>query len=151
MEYELIFEALSRHFNETRLIIDQLTDEALFETPVQTGRSLGDVVMHLIRSIEYYSQGLAKNVWKPLNYSLEEFSTALKIKNLFEEVISKSSKYLTEIDRKSLEESYEKGNRPAKRVDVLLEMLEHSIQHRGQMLVYYRLLNIEPAEIPYII
>ncbi|MHA1543169.1 MAG: hypothetical protein ACTSQH_09350 [Candidatus Hodarchaeales archaeon] len=79
MEYELIFEAISRHFTETKLIMDQLTDEALFETPVQTGRSLGDVVMHLIRSIEYYSQGLAKNIWTPLNYSLEEFPTALKL------------------------------------------------------------------------
>ena len=151
MEYELIFEALIRHFNETKLIIDQLTDEVLFETPVQSGRSLGDVVMHLIRSIEYYSQGLAMNIWTPLNYSLEEFSTALKIKRLFEEVVSRSSKYLLEIDRNSLGESYKKGNRPAKRVEVLLEMLEHSLNHRGQILVYYRLLGLEPAKIPYII
>jgi uncharacterized damage-inducible protein DinB len=151
MEYDLIFKALSRHFDETKIIIEQLTDEVLFEAPVQTGRSLGDVVMHLIRSLEYYSQGLAKDLWKPLNYSLEEFSTALKIKNLFEEVLTKSSKYLTDIERNSLDESHEKGNRPSKRIDVLLEMLEHSIQHRGQILVYYRLLGIEPAEIPYII
>ena len=151
MDYELVFEALSRHFNETKIIIEQLTDEVLFEAPVQSGRSLGDVVMHLIRSLEYYSQGLAKDVWTPLNYSLEEFSTALKIKNLFKEVITRSSEYLTEIERDSLKESHDKGNRPAKRIDVLLEMLEHSIQHRGQILVYYRLLRIEPAEIPYII
>jgi uncharacterized damage-inducible protein DinB len=151
MEYNLIFEALTRHFNETKIIIEQLTDEVIFEAPVQSGRSLGDVVMHLIRSLEYYSQGLAKDVWTPLNYSLEEFSTASKIKNLFEEVLTRISKYLTDIERGSLEESHEKGNRPAKRIEVLLEMLEHSIQHRGQILVYYRLLGIEPEEIPYII
>ena len=151
MEYELIFEALTRHFNETEVIIDQLTDKVLHETPVQSGRSLGDVIMHLIRSIEYYSQGLAKNVWTPLTYDLTEFSTALKVKKLFKDVLTKAINYLIEIDRKNLNKSYEKGNRPAKRVEVLLEMLEHSIQHRGQILVYYRLLRIEPAKIPYII
>jgi len=151
MEYELIFRAINRHFNETKLIIDQLTDEALYETPVQSGRSLGDVVMHLIRSIEYYSQGLAKNVWTPLTYDLMKFSTALKVKSLFNDVLNKANNYLIEIDRKNMNESYENGNRPAKRVEVLLEMLEHSIQHRGQILVYYRLLGIEPVKIPYII
>ncbi|MHA1444301.1 MAG: hypothetical protein ACTSR4_06075, partial [Candidatus Hodarchaeales archaeon] len=85
MEYELIFKAISRHLNETKLIIDQVTDEVLYEVPVETGRSLGDVIMHLIRSIEYYSQGLAKNVWKPLTYDLKEFSTASKVKELFED------------------------------------------------------------------
>ena len=151
MEYELIFEALNRHFNETKLLVDQLTDEVLFEAPVHSGRSLGDVIMHLIRSIEYYAQGLAKDVWTPLAYDLTEFLTALKVRTLFNGVISKTIKYLSEIDRSTLSESYEKGNRPAKRVDVLLEMLEHSIQHRGQILVYYRLLGIEPVKIPYII
>ena len=151
MEYELVFEALTRHFNETKIIIDQLTDDVLFEAPVQTGRSLGDVVMHLIRSLEYYAQGLAKDVWKPLNYELEEYSTTSKIKELFEKVITRSGEYLNDIERDSLKESHDKGNRPAKRIDVLLEMLEHSVQHRGQILVYYRLLGIEPAEIPYII
>ena len=151
MEYELIFKAINRHFNETKLIIDQLTDEALYETPVQSGRSIGDVIMHLIRSIEYYSQGLAKNVWIPLTYDLTEFSTALKVKSLYNDIQTKATNYLIEIDRMNLNESYEKGNRPSKRVDVLLEMLEHSIQHRGQILVYYRLLGLEPAKISYII
>jgi len=151
MEYELIFDALNRHLSETKSIIDQLTDEVLHEKPVNSGRSLGDVIMHLIRSIEYYSQGLAKNVWIPLTYEVTEFSTALKVKNLYNEVHTKASNYLIEITGTNLNESYEKGNRPAKRIDVLLEMLEHSIQHRGQILVYYRLLGIEPAKIPYII
>ena len=151
MEYELIFKAISRHLNETKLIIDQVTNEVLYEAPVETGRSLGDVIMHLIRSIEYYSQGLASNVWTPLTYDLTEFSTAPKVKELFIVVMTRVNKYLNEIEHESLNESHKKGNRPAKRIDVILEMLEHSIQHRGQILVYYRLLGIEPAKIPYII
>ena len=151
MEYELIFEAISRHLNETKLIIDQVTDEVLYEAPVETGRSLGDVIMHLIRSIEYYSQGLAKNVWTPLTYDLTEFSKASKVKELFIDVMTRVNKYMIEIENGTLNESHKKGNRPSKRIDVLLEMLEHSIQHRGQILVYYRLVGIEPAKIPYII
>jgi uncharacterized damage-inducible protein DinB len=151
MEHEQIFEAIRRHLDETKLIIDQLTNEVMFEEPVQSGRSLGDVIMHLIRSLEYYSQGLAKNDWTPLNYSLEVYKSALEIKNLYQRVLIRSLHYLDEIDRNSLNTVHEEGNRPAKRRDVLLEMLEHSIQHRGQILVYYRLLGIEPAKIPYII
>ena len=151
MEYDHIFEAIERHFDETKLIIDQLEDEKLSESPVATGRSLGEVVLHLIRSIEYYTQGLSKDIWKPLDYRLEEYSTSLKIRTLYIKVIAKATRYLLEIDRDSLQERHENGNREAKRVEVLLEMLEHSIQHRGQILVYLRLLSVEPTKIPYII
>ncbi|MHA2462691.1 MAG: DinB family protein [Candidatus Thorarchaeota archaeon] len=34
---------------------------------------------------------------------------------------------------------------------MLLELIEHSIHHRGQITVYYRLLGIKPAHIPYIL
>lgn len=151
MEYDLLTTAIERHLVETKLIIDQLTDKVILEEPVQSGRSLGNVVMHLIRSLEYYSQGLAKNVWKPLNYTLEKYSSAEGIKSLYAEVMTKVNTYLNEINRESLQKTYEGGNRQAKRVEVLLELLEHSIQHRGQILVYYRLVGIEPAKISYII
>ena len=151
MEYTILFDAIHRHLDETKLLIDQLTDNVLLKSPVQTGRSLGDIIMHLIRSLEYYTQGLSINVCKPLDYTLEKYSTSSDVKELYKKVFTKTKTYLNEIDRETLDFTHEGGNRQAKRVDVLLEMLEHSIQHRGQILVYFRLLGIEPAKIPYII
>ncbi|UCE14504.1 MAG: hypothetical protein JSV04_04830, partial [Candidatus Heimdallarchaeota archaeon] len=56
--YGLLTSAVERHFEETKLLIDQLTDQVIINEPVQTGRSLGEIVLHLIRSIEYYLGGL---------------------------------------------------------------------------------------------
>jgi uncharacterized damage-inducible protein DinB len=151
MSSQIIINALLRHFEETRLILDQLTDEVINQEPVPNGRPLGEIVLHVIRSFEFYSQGLAKNVWKPLNYHLDTYSSEKKMKKLFNEVILKSREYLDSIQSADLNEIVKGFNRETTKIEILLEMLEHSIQHRGQILVYYRLLGIEPAKIPYII
>ncbi|MHA1941149.1 MAG: DinB family protein [Candidatus Hodarchaeales archaeon] len=151
MSYELIFQSAIRHFEETQLIIDQLSDNLIKKEPVISGRSLGEIVLHIIRSLEYYTQGLAKNIWKPLPYSLDDYSSAQSLKELYSGVVTKVLDYLEIIREQNLEKVLTHGNRSATRVEFLTEMLEHSIQHRGQLLVYYRLLGLEPAKIPYII
>ncbi len=151
MSEKLIKNAILRHFQETELIINQLTDEVIKKEPVPGGRSLGEIILHIIRSFEFYSQGLAKNVWKPLSYSLETYSSEKKIKSLFKEVVQRSKSYLDMIQPDSCNEIIKGFNREARKIDILLEMLEHSIQHRGQILVYYRLLEIIPEKIVYIV
>jgi uncharacterized damage-inducible protein DinB len=151
MSEKLIKNAILRHFQETVLIINQLTDEVIEKEPVPGGRPLGEIILHIIRSFEFYSQGLAKNIWKPLSYDLETYSSEKKIKELFKDVVQRSKSYLDMIHSDSLNEKVKGFNREAKKIDILLEMLEHSIQHRGQILVYYRLLGINPEKIPYII
>jgi uncharacterized damage-inducible protein DinB len=149
--YDFLKRAIQRHFEETTLILNQLTDDMIMKEPVNTGRPLGEIVLHIIRSLEYYSRGLAKNIWEPLNYTLEKYPTANSIVVLYKEAVTRTETYLQEISPSSLKEEYAEGNRIAKRAELLLELVEHSIQHRGQLLVYYRLLGIVPKEIPYII
>lgn len=149
--YRILKSAIERHFEETKLLIDQLTDQILLDEPVRSGRPLGEVVLHMIRSFEYYSRGLTTDHWEPLSYNLTTYSSALEIKNLYEDVINKTKIYLNEISSNTLNDVLEDFNRPVTRTEVLLEMLEHSIQHRGQILVYFRLLGLEPAKIPYIV
>ncbi len=151
MIYEFLIKAIDRHFEETSLILDQLIDEVILREPVRTGRPLGEIVLHIIRSIEYYSKGLAKNIWEPLIYTLDKYPNIESILALYKEVVTRTKSYLEEILPESLNDVYTEGNRNATRTEVLLELLEHSIQHRGQLLVYYRLLGIIPKEIPYII
>ena len=148
---KLIKNAIFRHFQETELIIDQLTDEVIKKEPVPDGRPLGEIILHIIRSFEFYSQGLAKNVWRPLPYNLETYSSENEIKVLFKDVVQRSKSYLDMIQSETFNENVKGLNREAKKIEILLEMLEHSIQHRGQILVYYRLLGIVPEKIPYIV
>ncbi|MHA2299092.1 MAG: DinB family protein [Candidatus Hodarchaeales archaeon] len=143
--------AIARHVEETRLLINQLTDQAISSEPVQTGRPLGEIVLHIIRSLEFYSRGLATDVWEALPYTLETYRSAQSIKMLYDEVLKRVADYLESLPATTLDDDVEKFNRTATKAEILLEMLEHGIQHRGQILVYYRLLGIEPAKIQYIV
>ncbi|MFW9905024.1 MAG: DinB family protein [Candidatus Thorarchaeota archaeon] len=149
--YNLLTSAIARHFEETKLLFDQLTDEVVISQPVQTGRPLGEIMLHMIRSLEFYSRGLATNHWEPLSYNISDFRSAQNINDLYTTVVRKTLNYLKLLSPADLNDILHNFNRSASKLEVLLEMFEHSIQHRGQVLVYFRLLNLEPAKIPYIV
>jgi uncharacterized damage-inducible protein DinB len=151
MVYHFLLKAIRRHLDETQLLVNQLTDDIIHKEPVISGRPLGEIILHMIRSYEYYSQGLAKDIWKPLSYTLDKYPTAEALQKLYSEVCVKTTKYISEISQRNLDQIYTEGNRDATRLEILMELLEHNIQHRGQILVYYRLLGVEPEKIPYII
>lgn len=153
MLYELLRKATRRHFKETRILLEQLTDQCVLAEPVETGRTLGEIYLHMIRSLEYYLQGIAADVWEALPYDLGTYGTANAIRSLYEEVVKKGEDYMRRISPKEMDEllDREEFNRPGTRGEVWLEMIEHSVQHRGQVLVYYRLLGIEAPKIDYIL
>ncbi|MFX1507244.1 MAG: DinB family protein [Promethearchaeota archaeon] len=149
--YNFLISAIERHFEETKLLFNQLTDEVVISEPVQSGRPLGEIILHMIRSLEFYSRGLATNHWELLSYNISDFRSAQDINNLYTTVVKKTLNHLKLLSPTDLNDILDNFNRSASKLEVLLEMLEHSIQHRGQLLVYYRLLNIEPVKIPYIV
>lgn len=149
--YNFLRTAIERHIHETEPLIGQLTDEVISQEPIPDGRPLGEVFLHMLRSIEYYLQGLVLNRWTPLPYTLVDYATADKMRALSEAVFGKSRSYLQQLKSADLSREVEGLNRPATLYEILLELLEHSIHHRGQITVYYRLLGIEPARIPYIV
>ena len=163
----LLKNAISRHFSETRIFISSLSensdievifqsdvikpDQILFENPVKDGRVFGEIIFHLIRSMEFYITGIATGEWKPLPYSLIEYSTVVEILNLYDVITNRLIKLLEKISPEILEEQVSSFNRNATKGEILLEMLEHSIHHRGQLTVYMRLLGKDPPKIPYIV
>jgi uncharacterized damage-inducible protein DinB len=162
-----MFQAILRHLEETRLFIYKLVetptlkdfideniispDPLIYCVPVKNGRPLGEIILHMIRSIEYYMKGIVINEWTPLTYTIMEFNTSQEIVYLFDHVVEKAKKHLNNITNEMLKEQIDEFNRSASRGEILLEMLEHSIHHRGQLSVYFRLLEIDPPSIPYII
>lgn len=151
MLYQVLREAILRHFRETKLLIEQLTDSMVLAEPVETGRPFGEIILHMLRSIEFYLQGLTKDVWEPLPYQLSTYGTVAAIQTLYDEVVARAEDYLEQFDPLTLEDVVDNFNRPATKAEILLELLEHSVQHRGQILVYYRLLGVKPIAIPYIL
>jgi uncharacterized damage-inducible protein DinB len=149
--YKLLTSAAERHFEETKLLIEQIDDQAIISEPVQTGRPLGEIALHMIRSLEFYARGLATDHWEPLSYNLSDYRSTQDLNKLYNVVVKKALTHLKQISPADLNDILENFNRSATKAEVLLEMLEHSIQHRGQLLVYLRLLNLEPAKIPYIV
>lgn len=164
---EFLKHAILRHLEEIRHFISNLTngktvtdlfkdnvvepDQVLFKTPVKDGRSLGQVFLHLIRSLEFYARGVVTNVWEPLSYSLMEYPTTPEIFLLYDSVVSSIISFISNLTDEMLTQTVDKFNRIASKGEILLEMLEHSLHHRGQLSVYFRLLGINPPEISYIV
>ncbi|MCK5141084.1 MAG: DinB family protein, partial [Candidatus Heimdallarchaeota archaeon] len=114
-------------------------------------RSLGQILLHLIRSLEFYTRGVVTNLWKPLSYSLVDYPTTPEILLLYDSVVNSITTHLDKLTDEMLMQIVDNFNRKASKSEILLEMLEHSIHHRGQLSVYLRLLGITPPEILYII
>jgi len=143
--------AINRHLEETKLVIDQLTDDLFEKQASEETRKTAEIILHMIRSFEFYSRGLSEGEWLPAPYSIEKYNTAKKVISLFNEVEKIRNKYLENLTDEILQEEVEGFNRTATKGEILLELLEHSIHHRGQLAIYYRLSKKKPAEIKYII
>ena len=87
---------------------------------------------------------------EPLPYNMNTHSSAQEIIRLYGNVSLKATKYLDQISSTDVNDVLVGLERPATRAEILMEMLEHSIHHRGQLIVYFRLLDIEPVKISYI-
>ncbi|MHA1592880.1 MAG: DinB family protein [Candidatus Heimdallarchaeaceae archaeon] len=164
---EFLKQSILRHLEETRHFISTLTDgravvdlfkdnviepdQLLFKMPAKYGRSLGQILLHLIRSLEFYTRGVVTNLWKPLSYSLVDYPTTPEILLLYDSVVNSITTHLDKLTDEMLMQIVDNFNRNASKSEILLEMLEHSIHHRGQLSVYLRLLGITPPEIIYII
>ena len=149
--YDYLKAAVKRHLEETMPLIQQLKDVDIMSKPVSGVREIGEVVLHLIRSLEYYMKGLVTGQWEALPYTLESYDSAEAIIDLAESVFKTVKMYSSLVPEVDLFRVIDRFNRPATVAEIIVEMLEHSIHHRGQITVYYRLLGFTPHKIEYII
>ncbi|MCE7744823.1 MAG: hypothetical protein GPJ52_06775 [Candidatus Heimdallarchaeota archaeon] len=143
--------AINRHFKETKLLIEQLTDDLFEKKASEETRKTAEIILHMIRSYEFYARGLSEGEWIPAPYSLEKYNNSKKIRSLYIEVVKITNKYLEKITDESMQEEVSGFNRNATKGEILLELLEHGLHHRGQLSVYYRLSKKQPAKIDYIL
>ncbi|MFW9851726.1 MAG: DinB family protein [Candidatus Thorarchaeota archaeon] len=151
MSVSTLKKSILRHLNETSFFIEKLDDKVILQEPVSGGRSLGEIVLHMLRSIHFYLRGCVEDIWESQSYSLEKYSSAQEIKKLYETIVKTTEVYLEKLSPDILEIMVKDFNKPATKEEILHEMLEHSIHHRGQLSVYFRLLKMNPPVIEYII
>ena len=151
MMYKMLISAVQRHLEETLPLIRQLTEVNVMSKPIDEGREIGEVILHLVRSLEYYMKGITTNQWESLPYYLETYDSSESIIELAEKVFEQVKVYASLVSTSDLGRKIESFNRPATVAELILEMIEHSIHHRGQITVYYRLMGFAPEVIPYII
>jgi len=137
--YKILIDSVKRHLKETLPLIEQLTEVNVMSKSYSEGREIGEVILHLVRSAEYYMRGITTNQWEALPYTLEKYDSAESIIELAKNVFEQVKVYTSLISTSDLVS------------ELILEMIEHSIHHRGQITVYYRLLGIQPIQIPYIV
>lgn len=149
--YKFLIQAIKRHLKETLPIIEQLTEVNIFSVPFPEGREIGEVVLHMVRSIEFYMRGITTNQWEPLRYSLEEYDSAETIIELATNVFKRVEVYTSLLSTTDMERKVKPFETEATIAQLILEMIEHSIHHRGQLTTYLRLLGVEPIHIKYCI
>jgi uncharacterized damage-inducible protein DinB len=81
----------------------------------------------------------------------DTFTTSEMVQALWKVLHTRVTTRLSLISLSDFSREIKEFNRPATVGEILLEMLEHDIHHRGQLTVYQRLLGIEPTKIEYII
>ena len=96
-------------------------------------------------------KGITTNQWEPLKYSLEEYDSSEAIIELAANVFKHIEVYVSLISATDMERKVKPFNTEATISQLIMEMLEHSIHHRGQLITYLRLLGVEPIPIKYII
>ena len=148
---KILIEALKRHLKETLPLIEQLSEVNIMSKPCPECKEVGEVVLHMVRSAEFYMRGITTNQWEPLVYSLEQYDSAEAIIELATEVFKRVDVYADMISSSDLGRRVKPFDQSATIAELLLEMIEHSIHHRGQITVYYRLLGMTPSKIDYII
>ncbi|MFW9832628.1 MAG: DinB family protein [Candidatus Thorarchaeota archaeon] len=148
---EILIKAFKRHIKETLPLIEQLTEVNIMSKPCPECKEIGEVILHMVRSTEFYMNGITTNQWKSLNYSLDQYDSAEAIIDLATDVFKRLEVYTRMISIGDLGRTVKPFDRSATIGELLLEMIEHSIHHRGQLTVYYRFLGIKPKSISYII
>ena len=151
MENEFLLSSIKRHYKETKPLFEQVPEDALFKEPVQTGRPVGELLLHMLRAMEFYPKGIVEKSWVPLPFTLGNYDSKEKILQLYEKVEQRCQAYLRTIESYDLDEEMfvDYSNSYVTKKEILLEFLEHNVGHRGQLLVYLRLLGITPTKIDF--
>ncbi len=116
--------------------------------PARGLSSFGDLLRHMVDTEEFWIQGVLRGKGGSPDRSRTDFPTLEAILNDWERVHQMSLASLSRMPAKALSRKVkiEKDGRVP--VNWLLwHVIEHEVHHRGQIMLYLRLLGLEPPQI----
>ena len=117
---DFLKDSVERHLDETLPLIHQLAEVDIMSQPTPDVREIGEVVLHLVRSVEYYIRGIVDNQWGPLPYTLETYDNAESIVTLADDVFTRVKQYMSNISSNDLNRVIDSFNRPATVSEIIL-------------------------------
>lgn len=133
------------------LVLDLQATDLLNYSPNPDSRTTGQILLHIIRSFEYYITGVASDIWKPLDYTIEQFDDFKKIKDLLQSTKTKLFPLIEQLDGDKLHHLFDELENPSFGLNLLIELLYHQSEHIGQLQVYLRSNDIKPSAYPFLI
>lgn len=122
---EILVKKITRAFNLTSDLVASLSDEhfslTLSELP---SNSIGQQLWCLIGARESYLKAIQNSKWSGFSCSLKNTTAQVEIMNCLNESFKNTLAFLKENILSELQ------------LDFLLDLLEHEIQHHGQLIRY---------------
>ncbi|MGJ1205857.1 DinB family protein [Sphingobacterium lactis] len=140
---------LERETNNTKRILDRLKDEDLNFKPHEKSMSLGELAGHVVELHNWVSGALTRNDFNlAKDYTPFRPSTVAELKSALEEGYKKNEQTLDQFPEEEWftkwtmrVDNYVIGEMP-KLGALRFVITNHLIHHRGQLVVYLRLLDI---------
>lgn len=136
----------NRIHKQTVRAIEVAAEDKLDWRPKEGMFTLGELVRHLPQAENYIANLAMAGSMEERKLDLSGKSVS-EVVEAFEASHASLAEEVSKLTLDQLNEEIEAFGRTMRRVVLLWGMTEHEIHHRGQLMTYYRLADIEPPKI----
>lgn len=116
--------------------------------PVKGMYSFGDLLRHMVDTEEFWIQGVLRGKGGSPDRTRKDYPTVAKIFKDWERIHQKTLAALSKMSATALDRKVKIEQNGKVPVSWLLwHVIEHEVHHRAQIIVYLRLLGLEPPQI----
>lgn len=132
------------------LQIREFPEELLQWTPSDKERNFHAIVLHLIRCLEVYTTHIMEGRVAAAPYRPPLYATRGEMLELLNKVKNESLERVRGFSREYLEEEIQVADVSASRFEYLIEMVDHTSHHIGQLQLYWRMNHLAPPTLKWL-
>ncbi|MFN4151258.1 MAG: hypothetical protein ACK4IX_09965 [Candidatus Sericytochromatia bacterium] len=123
---EILIKKVIRAFNLTSDLVNNLSDEQLVLTISDLpSNKIGEQFWCIIGARESYLRAIENSKWSGFTCSLKSINSKIEIKDCLDKSLNNTISFLKDNDLSEIQ------------LDILLDLLEHEVQHHGQLIRYF--------------
>jgi uncharacterized damage-inducible protein DinB len=119
-------------------------EDLLQWTPSSDERSFHAIALHLIRCLEVYTTHIMEGRVQAAPYRPPHYATRGELLALLQKVKQESLDRVRRFPKEYLEEEIRVADVSATRFEYLIEMVDHTCHHIGQLQLYWRMNKLTP-------